>query len=103
MEFSTERLESTLHNQVLHDLQAPLARIVHSAVRKAILSAAGTNDTKRPVSGGRCARVWDVLDKERQDTGAIPTLEHVRQLAKREHWNDNTARIQYYRWRSAVH
>lgn len=55
----------------------------------------------RPVEGGRCAKVWDALDKAVKDKGEAPTLQEVQKLAKRKRWNANTARVQYYRWKSA--
>ena len=105
-------LEQTIHARVLKDLEDPLAEIVHGAVRDAIVTASKnvtllspaskkTKSISRPVSGGRCAKVWDELDKL-VSNGKTPTLQDIQKLAKRKHFNGNTARIQFYRWRSAT-
>lgn len=92
-----------------------LPRIVHSAIRKGVVAAAkapsSTQDaepgeaspksTARPAEGGRCAKVWEALDKTAKERGEVPTLQEVQKLARRKRWNANTARVQYYRWRSA--
>lgn len=105
-------LKSTIHAKVL----ANLDHIVDEAVNTAIVEAAKipgedpvapeikltghTTAINRPKSGGMCAAVWDELDKQRSASGAVPTLEQVRKLAKRKKWNANNARIEYYRWRA---
>lgn len=106
-------LQKTIEANVLEELQGPLARIVHSAIRKGVVAASQTpaaNEASepasdasatRPVAGGLCAKVWDMLDKAVAEKGEVPTLQEVQKLAKRRRWNANTARVQYYRWRSA--
>jgi len=103
-------LEQSISKRVLEALQAPLAEIVFGAVHNAIASgeAPAPEDQSgskfsRPVKGGRCAKIWDTLDKVSREQGAAPSLEEIRRLAKRRHWNINTARIQYYRWRANSH
>ncbi len=104
-------LEQTIHARVLKDLEDPLAEILHAAVRDGIIAAAKGTPTRharviktttvsRPASGGRCAKVWDELDKFAAK-GKTPTLKDVTKLAERKSINSNTARIQFYRWRSA--
>lgn len=103
-------LQRTIEANVLEQLQEPLTRIVHRAIRRGVIVAsqtpveagsepAATNG--RPVAGGLCAKVWDTLDKAAENGGAIPSLQEIQKLAKRKRWNSNTARVQYYRWRSA--
>jgi hypothetical protein len=45
--------------------------------------------------------VWDKLD-QMVAHGDRPTLDKVRKLAKRHKWNENNARIEFYRWRAFV-
>lgn len=106
-------LQRTIEANVLEQLQEPLAKIVHSSVRKGIVAASQTPPTAndptepvaqvnaRPASDGICGKVWDTLDKTTKEKGEAPTLQEVQKLAKRKRWNPNTARVQYYRWRSA--
>jgi hypothetical protein len=110
-------LEQTIYARALKDLEDKLPEILHSAVKDGILTAAknappradakpaATTQTKtkavsRPASGGRCAQVWDELDKA-VAKGKTPTLQDVTKLAERKKWNGNTARIQFYRWKHA--
>lgn len=95
-------LERTIHARVLRELEEPLAVILHSAVRDAVTTAAHADSRRRPVPGGRCREVWDALDAVQHITGELPSLQDARDLAKRKNWNENTARIQYYRWRKEV-
>ena len=68
---------------------------------KVVNMAVLANQIARPATGGRCAAVWDQLDKVRaQAKGGVPSLGDVRKLAKKHHWNENNARIEYYRWRA---
>ena len=101
-------LENTLAGRVLKDLQDPLNEIVHNAVRSAILVASKVEEAPvkdrstiaRPAAGGRCAKVWDALDKMSEQKGGTPSLQEVRKEAMRRRWNKSTATIQYYRWRN---
>lgn len=113
-------LQRTIESNVLEELREPLARIVHGAIQKGVVAASQTppvavdptqpakeaaqptaQPAARPVEGGLCAKVWDALDKATVDAkGTLPTLQDVQKLAKRKRWNANTARVQYYRWRS---
>jgi hypothetical protein len=105
-------LQQTIEAQVMEQLP----RIVHSAIRKGVVAAGKApaaaqeqeaSDTTpksnaRPAEGGRCAKVWEALDSITKDkSGTVPTLQEVQKLARRKRWNANTARVQYYRWRSA--
>jgi hypothetical protein len=91
-------LEQTIHARVLRELEEPLHKIVRGAVCEAITTASGAS-AKRPVQGGRCREVWDTLDALAQVKGEVPSLKEAKELAERRHWNENTTRIQYYRWR----
>jgi hypothetical protein len=112
-------LQQTIESRVLEDLKTPLERIVHKAIREAVVAAsqapaesanaapaadaapASEPAVTRPVAGGQCAKVWDALDSITKDkSGTIPTLQEVQKLARRKRWNANTARVQYYRWRA---
>jgi hypothetical protein len=102
-------LEQTLVGRVLKGLQGPLDEVVHNAVRSAILVAANSDngatpkakpEISRPAAGGRCAKVWDTLDKMSAE-GDVPSLQQIRKEARRRRWNKSTATIQYYRWRNA--
>jgi hypothetical protein len=90
-------LEQTIHARVLKELDEPLHNIIHSAVRDAVTTA--SNVPGKPVAGGRCREVWDTLDALTNITGEVPSLKATKELARRRNWNENTARIQYYRWR----
>ena len=114
----THVLEQTIHAKVLKDLGEPLAEILHAAVREGIVAASKnasprvpqmmapkvetkTKAVSRPAAGGRCAKVWSELDKL-VGKGKTPTLQDVTKLAQKKGMNGNTARIQFYRWRSAT-
>ena len=57
------------------------------------------NGVKRPSIGGKCRAVWDALDAYRAETGELPTIKTVKELAADEGWNPNNASIEYYQWR----
>ncbi len=89
-------LEQTIHARVLKELDVPLHTIIHCAVRDAVTTASHAG---RPIQGGRCREIWDTLGALTQLTGEVPTLKDAKALAHKKNWNENTARIQYYRWR----
>lgn len=100
-------LEHTIREKVLENLQPTVEQAVKVAVQSAILVATQAPEAKvpdakpklaRPTPGGRCAAVWDTLDKM-SEKGALPSLSDVRKVAKRRRWNANNARIEYYQWR----
>lgn len=53
------------------------------------------NGISRPRAGGKCAAVWDALDKVE---GRV-TAEQVRALAAEHGFDKTTAQVQFYRWR----
>lgn len=90
-----EVMEQTIHARVLKLLDEPLHNIVRNAVREAVTTASD----HRPVQGGRCRQVWDALDAVQHLTGETPSLKDAKEIARKRGWNENTARIQYYRWK----
>jgi hypothetical protein len=54
-------------------------------------------EIKRPVEGGRCAAVWNELDKM-----SNPTLDSIRKFGATKGWNEHTVATQYYRWKQAT-
>lgn len=56
------------------------------------------NGIKRPAPGGRCAAVWQALDKMHAG-GMEPTTKQVRELAVAKHWSENNAVCELSRWR----
>lgn len=96
-------LEETVEGEVLRNIQRPLASVVHKAVMAAIRKAASATAqekvlVQRPSPGGRCAAVWDELDRIYIE-GHVPTLKQVLELGKEKRWNLNNTRIEYYQWR----
>lgn len=96
-------LVQTLEKNLLARLQDSLPEIVHQTVASAIIIASQPKQSKanrlaRPAAGGRCARVWDILD-QMKSAGSVPTLKQVKKVARRRRLNENNARIEYYRWR----
>ncbi len=55
------------------------------------------NNVRRPIKG-KCADVWNALDKHHKLEG-VPTIETVRALAVQNGWNLNNATIEFYGWR----
>lgn len=95
-------LQEVVHEAVVQATDEVVAVAVPQAASKPRDGAqAAQPQLKRPVAGGRCAAVWDKLD-EMLAAGEMPTLAQVRKLAKRQKWNENNARIEYYRWRNYV-
>lgn len=119
-------LESTIEMRVVGDLRrltvneltdAKLTEVVHNAVHDGIMTAVmGTtpSEVRTPapesmqvartapaggpvIRGEKVRAIWDALD----GMGKGATLEAIRKVAKAKRWNDNTARVQFYRWRAA--
>lgn len=88
-----ETLEQKICSTVIKQLEQPLAKAVHDAIATAC-------KPPRRAAKGKCAQIWDTLDKQIAK-GAEPSLQDVHRIARRRHWNANTARIQYYKWRHA--
>lgn len=53
-------------------------------------------------SDGACARVWELADELRAQTGTMPSASAVAEKFVAEGGNENTARTQYSKWRKAV-
>lgn len=121
-----EVMEKTLYDEALRLIQKPLKLAVHDAVMAGIVAASHVEpepaptverqpqkrrqarpvttrkDTlEKPREGGRCAAVWDELDKLADKFGDTPTLQRIQAVAERKGWNENNTRIEYYRWRRA--
>jgi len=56
-------------------------------------------DIYRPKRHGKCATVWNTLDKLSAKS-KVPTLQEMREIARKNNWNENNTRIEYYRWRN---
>jgi len=97
-------LVAQLEERILARMQTSLRGVVREAAinvltNRARASEDGPSPRKRPVAGGRCAAVWDHLDKIQANENRIPTLAEMRKIAKKKRWNANNARIEYYNWR----
>lgn len=93
------------------------AKKVNAAVQKAVATPAKAkseaatprnvdksreerNGVKRPKAGGKCAAVWDALDKMLANgTGDTPTLANIREWAAENEQNANNAQIEFYQWK----
>ena len=51
---------------------------------------------------GACARVWEIADEMRAQTGSTPTSTMVAERFVAEGGNENTARTQYTKWRRSL-
>lgn len=104
-------LEETVTTEVMKRLGAPLQAVVHDAVAEAIVAAshvgdqpvkavqaAQDDDPHRPRAGGRCAAVWDELDRLRAEDD-VPMLSDIMKVGRQRKWNENNTRVEYYQWR----
>lgn len=87
-------------DKVLQQLAAELPKAVDNALRVIHMETRKMPVTVGPISEGKCKAIWTELDKL-VAAGKDPDIETVRKLAARKHWNDNTSRIQFYRWKHA--
>lgn len=55
------------------------------------------NGVKRPKDGGKCAAVWNELDKIAAQRN--PTMADVKKLAADNNWNATNASCEFYAWR----
>jgi hypothetical protein len=97
-------LEHKIKENVMTGLDAAIDQAIKRAVKSAIVSAVATEPQPapklaRPAAGGRCAAVWETLDKLTADGKPLPTLNDMRKIGRRRRWNENNTRIEYYRWR----
>lgn len=100
-------LAQAIKQQVLDSLENTLDIVIPKAVRDALktgapvlaLQPAANADVHMP-EGEKCAAIWHELD--RLSAAGKPTnLGLIRKIGARKGWNENTTRIQFYRWRSA--
>lgn len=82
-------------------MRAALAQTVATATKEKNAAPAapadnvnGVNGKSRPKAGGKCAEVWNWLDKNRS-----ATLADVRAAAEKKGWNVNNAACELYAWR----
>lgn len=101
-------LENTLVGRALKRLEGPVTKLIHDAIEAARAETLPESDSTdkaaviaRPAAGGRCAKIWDALDRMSADSGSVPSLQQIRKVARQKRWNKSTATIQYYRWRNA--
>lgn len=96
-------MTKTISELVLKQLAAEVPKAVEGALRVVQMETRKvpvTTPTAGPISEGKCRAIWAELDKLTA-AGKEPDIATVRKLAARKHWNDNTSRIQFYRWRQA--
>uniref|UniRef100_A0AAU7B8W5 Uncharacterized protein n=1 Tax=Pseudomonas phage BL5 TaxID=3109218 RepID=A0AAU7B8W5_9VIRU len=104
-------LEETVTTEVMKRLGAPLQAVVHDAVAEAIVAASHVEDQPakavqaaqdadphRPRAGGRCAAVWEELDRLRAEDD-VPMLSDIMKVGRQRKWNENNTRVEYYQWR----
>lgn len=86
---------------VLKQLAAEVPKAVEGALRVVQMQTRKVPvTTPGPINEGKCRAIWTELDKLTA-AGKEPDIATVRKIAARKHWNDNTSRIQFYRWRQA--
>lgn len=105
-----QQVVRALEQTVTSEVTKGLPSLVHEAVMKALVVASNTaaegaapksngdTEIRRPKAGGRCAAVWDELDKLAAK-GQAPTLKQIQTVGKRRKWNENNTRIEFYQWR----
>jgi len=76
------------------------AAVTHTPANPAQPSArkAPARSLSRPRSGV-CKAIWETLDAERAATGEVPSRARIKELAKQNGWNPNTASVQSAAWR----
>lgn len=97
-----ESLENTLTIKLPKLVRAALKESAKATVHapRAAAKPATLPAVKRPQLGGKCAAVWDECD-HMLAAGTTPTLELIRKVGAKKHWNPNNTRIEFYRWRAA--
>lgn len=65
-----------------------------STVKKIEQNRPTQNGVTRPSIGGKCRRVWDILDELE-----TPSLANIKKIAKQRRWNLNNTIIEYYQWK----
>lgn len=97
---ATKDMTKVITEKVLQQLAAELPKAVDNALRVIQMETRKGPVTVGPISEGKCRAIWTELDKV-VASGKEPDIATVRKLAARKHWNDNTSRIQFYRWKHA--
>ena len=95
-----QKLEKTVQAEVMKAVTESIKNVMHEAIGKAIVAASKVPEkleAKRPKEGGRCAEVWDELDRLAKDNH-IPTAKEVSEIAQRYGWSPDTVSTQYYQW-----
>lgn len=103
-QLNTTALAEAVKKQVFDALENTLDIVITKAVREGLKTllpqAPAANADVHMPEGEKCAAIWHELD--RLSAAGKPTnLALIRKIGAREGWNENTTRIQFYRWRSA--
>lgn len=99
----TTNMTKAITETVLQQLAAELPKAVDNALRVVQMQTRKVSAPANPVgpiSEGKCKAIWTELDKLTA-AGKEPDIATLRKIAARKHWNDNTSRIQFYRWKQA--
>lgn len=89
---------NVITNQNVHAIEARLLKALRKQIHISLMEMA---DTPSRASGGVCQQVWEELDTIVEKTNHTPSITEVRKLASKKKWNQNNARVEYYRWRKA--
>lgn len=95
-------MTKVITQKVLQQLAVEVPKAVEGALRVVQMETRKVQVAQPvgPISEGKCKAIWTELDKL-VAAGKDPDIDMVRKLAARKHWNDNTSRIQFYRWKHA--
>lgn len=93
-------MTKVITDKVLQQLALEIPKVVEGALRVVNMQTRRVPAAMGPVIDGKCKAIWTELDKLAA-AGKDPDIETVRKLATRKHWNENTSRIQFYRWKNA--
>lgn len=93
-------MTKAITDKVLHQLAIEVPKAVEGALRVVQMETRKVPVSVGPINEGKCKAIWNELDKL-VAAGKQPDIATVRKLAARKHWNDNTSRIQFYRWKQA--
>lgn len=99
---ATKLIKGTVKRSLIEALEQTLDIEIPKALREALKADAARHRPAAPAlttrAPGKCAAIWAELDRLRA-AGKNPELDDVRKLGVRKRWNENTTRIQFYRWR----
>lgn len=104
---STQKnLERILEDLLVKKLEPDLRRTIRSSLSGVFRSVApdaavvSRSVEKTPKAGGKCAAVWDELEKQfSREPNKIPALDDIMRVGKSHGWNSNNTRVEYYAWR----